>query len=271
MATSAADERWGIERLIRRERAMVAAGLAIIALLAWVYLLRTAAAMDAMATEADMHAAMGMADMRGWGLADWLALFVMWAVMMVAMMLPSAAPVILLVLGAYRRRGNRRAWMSAVAFVTGYLIAWTAFSAVAAGAQVGLHRAALLDANMVTRSTVLAGAILLAAGLYQLLPIKAACLTHCQSPLGFLTAHWRDGAIGGLRMGLRHGFYCIGCCWALMLLLFAVGVMNLLWVAVIAAFVLVEKLLPPRLQIRRAAGVLLIAWGVVALARGLTT
>jgi predicted metal-binding membrane protein len=271
METSAADERWAVERLIRRERAIVLAGVAIIALLAWLYLLRMSGAMEAMAADAEMHAAMGMADVRAWGLADWLGLFAMWAVMMVAMMLPSAAPVILLVLGAYRRRGNRRAWVSAVAFVAGYLIAWSAFSAAAAAAQVGLHRAALLDAAMVTRSVVLAGAMLLAAGVYQLLPIKTACLTHCQSPLGFLTAHWRDGATGGLRMGLRHGAYCIGCCWALMLLLFASGVMNLLWVAAIAAFVLLEKLVPPRFQIRRAAGVLLIAGGIAALANGLTS
>jgi len=265
----ATDDRWALERIIRRERAIVAAGLAVIVLLAWIYLLRMAAAMDAAAAEADMHAAMGMSDMRAWGMADWFALFVMWVVMMTAMMLPSAAPVVLLVLGAYRRRGTRRAWMSAVAFVAGYLLAWSGFSAAAAGGQVGLHRAALLDAGMVSRSTVLAGAILLAAGVYQWLPIKAACLTHCQSPLGFLARNWRDGTLGGLRMGLRHGAFCIGCCWALMLLLFAVGVMNLLWVAAIAAFVLLEKLLPRRFQIRWAAGVLLVVWGVVVLATGL--
>ena len=254
-----------VERLVRRDRLVIAVSLATLTLLAWAYLLSSAAGMKSMAADAQMHAAMGMADMRVWGASDWLALSVMWAVMMAGMMLPSAAPVILLVLGVFRRRGDRRARLSAGTFVAGYVLAWATFSALAAGAQVGLHRAALLSGDMSSRSTQLAGAILLIAGVYQWLPIKKACLTHCQSPLGFLAAHWREGAAGSLMMGLRHGAFCVGCCWALMTLLFVVGVMNLFWVAAIAAFVLIEKLTRQGLPIGRAAGVLLILWGLFEL------
>jgi predicted metal-binding membrane protein len=149
------------------------------------------------------------------------------------------------------------------------VVTWTTFSAAAAGAQLALHRAALLSANMTSRSTLLAGVILLAGGIYQWLPIKNACLTHCKSPLGFLGAHWREGVAGALRMGLQHGGFCVGCCWALMALLFVVGVMNILWVAAIAAFVLVEKLSPWGSRVGRAAGVFLIAWGLWQLTRGI--
>ncbi len=256
-----------LERLIRRDRAIAALALGAITLLAWIYLFRAGAGMESMAMDARMHEAMGMADPHVWGAGDWFALFVMWAVMMVGMMLPSAAPVILLVLGAYRRRGDRRARTSAGSFVAGYVVAWTAFSAVAATAQVALHRAALLTVEMNSRSALLAGGILAVAGVYQWLPLKRACLTHCQSPLGFLGAYWREGSRGALLMGLRHGAFCVGCCWALMALLFVLGVMNLLWVAVIAAFVLLERLARQGALVGRAAGVLLILWAVFEFTR----
>ena len=271
MSTIVSETRTPLERAIRHDRAAAALALAAITLLAWAYLARMATGMNGMGsmdmTAAQMQA-MGMADVRVWSMADWLALFVMWSVMMIAMMLPSAAPVILIVLKVYRRRGDGRARTSAATFVIGYLLAWTSFSGVAAGAQVALHRASLLTDAMATRSTVVAGVILLAAGAYQWLPVKQACLSHCQSPLGFLTSHWREGSHGALLMGLEHGSFCIGCCWALMALLFAVGVMNLLWVAAIAAFVLLEKVTPQRVPIGRAAGALLMVWGVFELTRG---
>ena len=251
-----------LERVIRRDRLVMAYGLAVITVLAWIYLVRAAASMNAMAGEAAMHAAMGMVMTQSWGLGDWLGLFVMWAVMMAAMMLPSAAPVILLVLGAYRRRGDSRARAAAFMFVAGYVVAWTAFSAAASAAQVGLHRAALLAADMRSSSTTLSGAILLIAGVYQWLPIKNACLAHCQSPLGFLSRYWREGTVGGLVMGVRHGLFCVGCCWVLMALLFVVGVMNLLWVAALAALVLVEKLFRAGSVFGRVAGVAMGAWAV---------
>ena len=256
-----------LERLIRRDQLATVLGLAAMTALAWTYLAREAASMQSMAMDARMHAAMGMADMRGWGFADGFALFVMWAVMMAGMMLPSAAPVILLILSVYRRRGDQSARVSAVAFIGGYLLVWTIFSAVAAAAQTGLHRAAFLTPEMASGSAVLGGAILLIAGLYQWLPIKSTCLTHCHSPLGFITQHWREGATSGFMMGARHGTYCVGCCWALMALLFVVGVMNLMWVAAIATFVLVEKLTLQVPHLGRVAGILLILWGAYVLVR----
>jgi predicted metal-binding membrane protein len=152
--------------------------------------------------------------------------------------------------------------------VSGYLVAWTAFSGVAALAQAALHAAALMSSAMVSQSAMLAGGIFIVAGAYQWMPLKNACLAHCRSPLHFLAREWREGAAGGFLMGLRHGLFCVGCCWALMTLLFAAGVMNLLWVAAITAFVLVEKLLPPGRLVGRIAGTLLMCWGVFLLARG---
>jgi len=258
-----------LDALIRRDRLLMAAGLVITTLLAWIYLLRANAAMNAMAAEAHMHAAMGMADMRMWGVSAWFDLFVMWAVMMVAMMLPSAAPMMLLVLGVYRRRADPQARLAAVMFVAGYVLAWTAFSAVAAGLQVSFHRTALLAPDMHLTSAALSGMVLVLVGVYQWLPIKNTCLMHCQSPLGFLSTHWREGARGGLEMGLRHGLFCIGCCWLLMSVLFVVGVMNLFWVAVLAAVVLLEKLAKRGEMIGRIAGIAAASWGLFLLTRAL--
>jgi len=251
-----------LERIVRQDRLLIGFGLAATIILAWVYLVRAAAGMQAMANEAEMHAAMGMADMHAWGLADWAGLFIMWAIMMVAMMLPSAAPVILLVLGVYRRRVDPQARSAASAFIAGYLVAWTFFSVAASVAQVGLHRLALLAPDMRLSSSVLSGVLLIVVGLYQWLPIKNTCLAHCQSPIGFLSQYWREGTIGGLWLGLRHGMFCVGCCWLLMTLLFVVGVMNLFWVAGLAVFVLVEKLWARAMLLTRAAGVAAVAWGM---------
>lgn len=218
-------------------------------------------------TDAEMHAAMGMPEMRAWGGADLAMLFLMWAVMMAAMMLPSAAPVMLLVVGTYRRRGDRSRPLTAL-FAAGYLLAWTAFSGLAAVTQLLLHRAAVLSASMASQSAVVGGAILIVVGVYQWLPLKQACLTRCRSPLGFLTQEWREGAAGALVMGARHGLYCVGCCSALMAMLFVAGVMNLLWVAAIAAFVFLEKLAPYGARVGRVAGALLVVWGVWVLVQG---
>lgn len=200
--------------------------------------------------------------MQAWGLVDILLLFIMWTVMMVAMMLPSATPMILLFRTvAERRRSRGGSHTSTAVFVLGYVLAWTGFSALATAAQWGLHRAALLSPMMVSTSSVLGGLLLITAGLYQWTPLKGACLTSCRSPLGWLTTEWREGTRGALVMGLRHGGYCVGCCWALMALLFVAGVMNLLWVAALAVLVLLEKTLPRGIQVARALGVLMAAWG----------
>ena len=253
-----------VEVLLQRDRLWVALGLVTAIGLAWAYLLREAAAMNAMAAEARMHAAMGMAamTMRTWGVSDWFALFAMWAVMMAGMMLPSAAPVILLVLGAYRLRYETYARAAAFAFVFGYLLVWTAFSAIAALGQFVLHRTAVLSAEMRLYSATVSGVILLIAGVYQWLPLKNRCLVHCQTPLAFVTQHWRRGIDGGLAMGIRHGAYCVGCCWLAMTVLFVVGVMNIVWIAVLAAFVLLEKLAPGGRIAGRLAGAAAAGWGL---------
>jgi predicted metal-binding membrane protein len=205
-----------------------------------------------------------------WSVQQFLLTFLMWAVMMVAMMVPSASAMILAFATINRRRAaaGTPAVPTAI-FLAGYLAIWTAFSLVAAALQDALQAAALLAPSTLTVTPILGGALLVAAGVYQLTPLKYACLARCQSPVGFILTEWRDGAWGAFVMGVRHGAFCTGCCWALMVLLFVAGVMNLLWVAVIAAFVLAEKVIPwPRL-VSWSAGLLLLAWGVWVVAKGL--
>ena len=243
-----------LEQLLRRDRGLAAIALLTATALAWLSLLR----MRPLGMTG-----MGMPGMEAWSPVEPFLLFLMWATMMVAMMLPSAAPTILLVATVLRRRREQASPAASISvFVAGYLLVWTGFSAVAALAQWGLHRTALLSPAMASTSPVLVGILLIVAGTYQWLPIKAACLAHCRSPLTFIGSHWREGTSGALEMGVRHGLYCLGCCWALMLLLFVAGVMNLLWIAVIAALVLVEKVVPAGLWIGRVTGLLLAGWGV---------
>ena len=207
--------------------------------------------------------AMQMSGFDSWNLSALLLLFLMWAVMMVAMMVPSAVPMIQgFVAVNERRRNASRPVIPVGVFVLGYIVAWTSFSAAAALAQWGLHRAALLSPMMVSTSPILSGGLLLAAGIFQWTPLKRACLRNCRSPLTFLMSGWRDGTAGAFFMGLHHGAYCVGCCWALMVLLFVVGVMNLLWVAVIALFVIAEKVLPRGELIAHIAGVALVVVGI---------
>jgi predicted metal-binding membrane protein len=225
---------------------------------AWWHLLRLA---GASADHAAMTAAMGMPVGAPWGPADLWLTFVMWVVMMTAMMLPSAVPVLWLVASARSRLGRTGAQPVTLLFGLGYLLVWTGFSGAATLAEWLLHDAALLSPAMAASSPQLGGAIAIAAGLYQWTPVKQRCLTRCQSPLQFLITRWRGGPLGSLRMGLGHGVYCLGCCWALMTLLFTVGVMNLAWVAALGALVLVEKAAPGGLLLARAAGALMIAAG----------
>lgn len=248
-----------METILRRERLILGSCLAVMVLIAWAYLLHSKATM------ADMEMP-GM--VMSWGTADVLLLFVMWAVMMVAMMVPSAAPMILAFLSTnHRRRTAARPLVPVGVFLAGYLAVWTAFSALATLAQWALHKAALLSPAMAATSPALNGALLLAAGVFQWTPLKGACLKGCRSPLSFLMSEWRDGSAGAFVMGLRHGFYCLGCCWILMALLFVAGVMNLLWVAVIALFVMAEKILARGELVGRITGAALVAAGVVLIVR----
>jgi predicted metal-binding membrane protein len=237
----------------RRERIVALASLLAVTALAWLYLWIDAGRMDAMP---------GMGAAHAWSAGEFLLNFFMWSVMMVGMMLPSAAPAILLYGSLVRKnRARGSALPSAWVFTAGYLAAWTAFSLAATGLQAALEAGRLMTPMMVSASAWLTGGLMVAAGVYQWLPVKDACLEKCRAPLQFFMFRWRPGAAGAFRMGAEHGLFCVGCCWALMLLLFAAGVMNLLWVAAIAAFVLVEKLVPAGRLIGRVAGVALAAAG----------
>jgi predicted metal-binding membrane protein len=195
----------------------------------------------------------------------------MWVVMMAGMMLPSAAPTVLLYASMVRKNTERGTALAPVAlFVGGYGLVWAGFGVAAALVHALLEHAALLTPMMELASDRMTGALLVAAGLYQWTPLKNACLSKCRSPVQFLMMHWRPGTAGALRMGMAHGAYCVGCCWMLMLLLFAVGVMELLWVALLTAFVLVEKLLPGGRLASRAAGAALILLGGAVLLRAPT-
>jgi predicted metal-binding membrane protein len=212
--------------------------------------------------------AMCMVNMHPWSLGDLTALFGMWAIMMIAMMMPAASPMILAFAGVNRARQKRSlSFVSTSAFVLGYLGAWTIFSLAATLAQEALHSAALLSSMGTPTSNTLGGVLLAGTGVFQFTSLKNACLRHCRSPLGFILTEWRDGTWGALQMGLRHGLYCVGCCWLLMGLLFVAGVMNLWWVAAIAALVLLEKVARAGLRIERITGLLLLAWGGWVLAR----
>ena len=202
--------------------------------------------------------------MHAWSWVDVGALVVMWVVMMVAMMTPAAAPMILVFAALHRRRAAEgQASVPTAIFVLGYLVVWTAFSVVLAVLQSVLHAAALLSPAMATRSPLVAGGLLMAAGIFQWTPLKRACLAACRSPLSFIMNGWREGRGAALVMGLRHGLYCLGCCWALMALLFVAGVMNLLWVATIAIAVLIEKAVPRGDLVGRIAGAGLVLAGVL--------
>ena len=214
-----------------------------------------------------MMAEMGMVMDMSWRSRDVVLAVVMWVVMMVGMMAPSAAPVFLLFIGAQRARGAACRWHW-LPFAFGYFVVWSVFSIVAALLQWAMHEQGLMSSAMVMAHAGIGGMVLIAAGIYQLTPAKSACLAHCQSPLGFLMGHWRDGAAGAVQMGLRHGAYCLGCCWALMCVLFVVGVMNLLWVAALSMFVLIEKAGRGGRWIARAGGAAMIVFGVLMLLSG---
>ena len=251
-----------LDTLLRRDRLVVGAALAALTAAAWLYLVHMARDM------AMPEMAMAMPAMHPWSGVEFGALIVMWTVMMVAMMVPSASPMIVMFATINRRRREQQQpFVPTAVFLAGYLVVWAGFSVLAASAQWALHAVALMSPMMVTTSPLLGGLLLAVAGVFQWTRLKATCLVHCRSPLSFIVAHWRDGRAGAFRMGLHHGLYCLGCCWLLMALLFVAGVMNLLWVAVIAAFVLVEKVVPRGELVGRAAGVVLVVAGVLMAGR----
>lgn len=258
-----------LEAALRRDRLIVLVALALVILLAWGWLL-LGAGMEMSALEMTR-----MAGMDGWLMqpALWspayaLVMLGMWCTMMLAMMLPSAAPTLLLFARVNRKERGGAPLVPTAVFALGYLLVWAGFSLVAVALQWGLERARLLSPMLETSDRWIGAAILVAAGLWQLTPLKARCLRQCRSPLSFLASRWRDGRGGALRMGLEHGLWCFGCCWFLMALLFFGGVMNLFWIAGLALYVLMEKTLPYGHWLGRAAGVALLAAGVAVAFRG---
>jgi predicted metal-binding membrane protein len=233
----------------------ILAALAGLTALSWAYLFDEAAAMAAMG---DMTMAMPPK-----GARDLVLLLAMWWTMMVGMMLPSAAPMILTFAAVNRRRlGRGQPYVPTALFVAGYLLVWGGFSVAATVAQWGLESVALLSPmSMAATVPWLGGILFLAAGLYQLTPLKMACLRLCRSPFDFVLNRWRDDRGGAVAMGVTHGAYCLGCCWVLMAVLFVGGAMNLVWVAALAALVLVEKLLPFGSWTARVTGVAMVAYG----------
>jgi predicted metal-binding membrane protein len=277
-----------LEAVLRRDRIVVVAALVVVIVAAWAYILLGAGmgmtvfemtppfggtadmaidgdvAVDRRGSDTamdDSGMVMAMVPM-AWTPGYAVLMFFMWWIMMVAMMLPSASPMILLFARFNRTQRDKGApYVPTGVFALGYLLVWAAFSQVAVTVQWGLERSGLLSSMMASTSVTLGAALLIAAGVYQLTPLKYACLKHCRSPLFFISHHWRPGEWGALRMGLEHGAFCTGCCWFLMALLFYGGIMNLFWIIGLALFVLLEKVAPAGHWVGWVMGVGLIAWG----------
>jgi predicted metal-binding membrane protein len=265
-------ERSRADRNVARSTHLVtAAALVIVAGVSWALLVRSATAMSTMSGEGILFDA-AVAMMRPAATAPYLAFTaVMWMVMMIAMMTPAVLPVVLLFQRLDRGRSHagevRDGRGDGALFASGYLVVWLAFALPATFLQWLLHRASLLHDHVLAAGPVLAGSMLVAAGLYQLTPLKRACLERCQTPLASLLGSWRDGRSGALRMGVDHGLHCLGCCWALMLLMFVGGAMSLGAMAVLSAFILAERLLPAAPWNASAPGVALMVWGLWTLGR----
>jgi predicted metal-binding membrane protein len=280
-----------LESVLQRDRTIVGGVLAGIVLLSWIYILAGAGTgmpalhmsglptamsigtpmaampMGTPMTAMPMSTAMAAMQPIPWTVGYALLMFVMWWLMMLATMLPSAAPMILLFAALTRKRRERGTpYTGTGLFGFGYLAVWGGFSILAVSLQWQLDRIALLSPMMVTTSLVLGAFLLVGAGVWQFTPLKHACLRHCRSPAEFLTRHWRDGRAGAFLIGVRHGAYCLGCCWMLMLLLFYGGIMNIYWIASLAILVLVEKITSPGHWVSSAIGVALILWGTTLLA-----
>jgi predicted metal-binding membrane protein len=250
-------------RALQRDRALVFCALVVLAALAWAYTIYLGLRSSPMSMDG------GMAMPMAWSATNMVFMFVMWAVMMFAMMLPSVTPTVMIYERVRAKREEAgRPFVPTAGFVAGYLLAWIGFSLLATVLNWWLHTSGELTSMMGRVAPTAGGVLLIVGGLFQWTPLKDACLEHCRSPMGFLMTHWREGTLGALRMGLHHGAYCLGCCWMLMALLFVLGVMNLPWVAALTIVVLAEKVLPGGRYLSRALGVGLIAWGVWLVSSG---
>lgn len=247
-----------LEMVLKRDRTVVAAALFVLTALAWAYVLW-------LSTMPGIYIAAGASP---WRLADLFFTFAMWSVMMIGMMTPSAAPMILLYARVGRQARDDGEHFAATGwFAGGYLAAWIGFAVLATVTECALSEARLLTPVLSSASQPLTGLLLVSAGIYEIMPLKYACLSKCQAPLAFIQHHggFRSEPVAAFRIGLQHGLYCVGCCWALMALLFVGGVMNVLWIAALSILVLSEKLLPAGRLVPRLAGLVLIAAGTIFL------
>ena len=251
-------QRTRLETLLLRDRWLIGISLVIICGLCWAWI-----APMALDMYGPMTGSSAWMMTRTWDLTHQCLLFAMWAVMMIGMMLPSATPALFLYGSVVRNSPNGyHAPAHIYAFAAGYLLVWIAFSLLATVLQLLLNHWLLLSPMMEARSRWFAGALLFVGGAYQMTPFKRSCLVSCRSPVLFITQHWKRGIFGGFVMGMTNGWYCLGCCWALMLLLFVGGVMNLWWIAALTVLVLIEKLAPLGIQSGRLSGLLIIAMAI---------
>lgn len=248
-------------RLPSHERLIVWAGILSVTAISWLVLARMPMPSASISGGAlgGMTAAMG-AGSAVWSLRDAGLIFAMWTVMMAAMMLPSAGPMIEMHARIARGRSAERGWRTWL-FAAGYLTAWTGFSAALTVVQYPLERTRIIGDAM-RMGPFAAGLLLIATGIYQITPLKQACLTRCRTPLGFFMTQWRPGDRGALLMGLNHGVFCVGCCWLLMALMFVGGAMNMAWAAALTIFVLLEKATRWGGAFSRASGVVMVASGL---------
>ena len=255
-----AHEESEIKKLVNRDRAVVLFVLSSVALCAWLYMLNMSPGIGGIITGESSPC------MMQWGLTDVFLLFVMWSVMMMAMMLPSAMPMFLMFASVHRLRMDCRDPIKInTAFISGYIFVWIVYSAAATMAQWGFHAASMMSHTMVITSPLVGGVLLITAGVFQWTPFRDSCMTKCRSPLGFFMTEWRKGKRGALIMGLRFGVFCVGCCWLLMTLSLVLGVMNLLWMAALTVYMVVERSSVGGKWLSRAAGLVFIVWGFVVI------
>lgn len=250
------------DALVRFDRRMTLTGIGVLLGLSWAYMLKMVWDMSSMDMGAMAMGKMGPT----WDAAYIAWVFWMWSVMMIAMMLPSATPMIATFATINRKQaeqqGVNKPLVSTFYFGLGYVFMWVVFSVLATLVQWALHEAALLSPMMVSTSPIFGGILLIATGLFQWTPLKQACLRHCRTPIGFIMTEYRPGNRGALMMGIKHGTFCVTCCWFLMALLFFGGVMNVLWIAGLAGYVLLEKIVPHGIWVGRIVGLALAVWGL---------
>ena len=250
--------------ILKKDRFVVLAALVILCFLSWLYIIYLYNQMHPMDMDAFLFA---MPMTSNWSWTDFVLLFLMWFVMMIAMMTLSVAPLVLIFTSINRKlQLQQNPFVSSGYLLSGYFLVWAAFSLFATILQWLLQRVSLLNPEMITTSRILGGIIFILAGVFQFTPLKNTCLNTCRSPIAFIHQYWKDGKRGALQMGMQNGIYCLGCCWILMILLFVSGIMNILWIAIISLFVLIEKVLPSKV-ISSIAGIALIAYGIVVLLR----